>query len=196
MTRIDAAKAAEMLRDIYGGPRESSVVIGVEPSQNLIYVTGTEDRLRDVQATVNAFDGTGGFGGTGGNLRVFTLPKGGSAAALAEVLQQLLPNPVQVTIPGVNPTPVPLKPREGEPGSVSPQRQQGPEPPKDKPMGGTEEQDEPKTSPQGQAPQPERPSLSILVTRRRMTNPPGNGPRSRSRPLAIGSSSPARIPRP
>jgi type II secretion system protein D len=114
----DAAAVAKTLQNMFGETKGGAPFIDADTAKNAIQVRGTLDQVEDVKSALKAITGGGG-GFDGGNMRTLTLDKG-SAAALADALQKLLPdlrkNPVKVIHPGRHEEDKkPQKPKEKSP---------------------------------------------------------------------------------
>jgi type II secretion system protein D len=124
---LDATKTAETLKGMFGDakdPKSGAPFIEADTGRNAIVVKGTPAQVKDVTDTLDAMGEVGGSAEPG-KMRVYTIDKG-SAAALAEALEKLLPqmrkNPVKVVVPSSeNKKPEPIK----EPSKEPPPQEEG-----------------------------------------------------------------------
>jgi type II secretory pathway component GspD/PulD (secretin) len=131
LTTQDATKVAEMLKNMFSSSLAGAPFIEAQGDRNSIIVRGTTDQIAEVRAAIAAL---GDAGGQAGSMRIISIDKG-SAAALAEALERMLPqirqNPVKVIIPGSEGDSKPQPPAE------KPDGEEEQEPPQDPPAPGT-----------------------------------------------------------
>jgi type II secretory pathway component GspD/PulD (secretin) len=100
LNALDAAQAIITLKGMFSEPKNGGPYLEADASANAILIHGTAQQIAEVKGTLRAI----GENGSASNLRIITINQGGSAVAVAEVLQRLLPqlcsNPVKVVIPG------------------------------------------------------------------------------------------------
>jgi type II secretion system protein D len=96
----DATKTVETLKGMFGDTKAGAPYLEADTNRNAVVVRGSTEQLAQIKAALQAIGETGVSSGT---MRVITINKG-SAAAVAEALQRMLPqmrqNPVNVIIQG------------------------------------------------------------------------------------------------
>lgn len=98
---LEAARAVEILKGMFGDVKSGAPFIEAQAGQNAIVVRGSVEQVTEVKSVLRAIDGDPAA--QAGTMRVIILDKG-SAATMAGALQYLLPqmrgNPVKVILPG------------------------------------------------------------------------------------------------
>jgi type II secretory pathway component GspD/PulD (secretin) len=105
LTTLDATEVVDTLKGMFGGDGKSGgPYLKADTSRNAVVVKGTSDQMDEIRVALRAL-GEGGAPALGGTMRVINLDRG-SAAAVAEELERMLPkllqNPVQIITPGGN----------------------------------------------------------------------------------------------
>src|SRR5262249_17526089 len=116
---VDVTQLADTLTKMLGDSKTGAVFIQADTDRNGLVVHGSKEQVDEVKAIVKAVTAeTGGTGlvGSAGNVRVFRLDKGGSAA-IADMLEKALSsmgnkNPVKVINPAEDEKPEPPKDKE------------------------------------------------------------------------------------
>jgi type II secretory pathway component GspD/PulD (secretin) len=99
---LEANKVVDKLSMMFGDSKTNSLFVSADTERNAIILRGPTDVVNEAKQIIDIMKGGGTSSGTGGMLQgntlTFTLDKGG-AAALGEMLQSILPNPVDLATP-------------------------------------------------------------------------------------------------
>jgi general secretion pathway protein D len=160
LTVLDATEVVDTLKGMFGDGKGGGPFLKADTARNAVVVKGTPDQMSDIRVALTAL-GEGGTPTTGGTMRVITLDRG-SAAAVAEELERMLPkllqNPVQVITPGGNAN------KSSEPSKESKPKSSGKQEPDS-----SEEQEAPPIGTQFVDPQQQKPAAKD-------NQPAGKGP--------------------
>src|SRR5262249_55360237 len=96
--------AAMLMRMFPGDVKSGAPSIEAHPGGTGVIVRGTSDQMKEIADAIKAATGSSGFqGGQVGSMRIITLDKDGSGAAMAEALYKTLTrmrsNPVEIVNP-------------------------------------------------------------------------------------------------